>query len=148
MANYCCTIRTNYFHVKDEAAFRALMERVYGSEDSVDLWERPDAEGNIVFGFGCYGGIAGLRNAQEDSKEAEDLDDTAYDEFIDGLQKCVADNDAIIILEVGNEKLSYVIGSATIITSKDVHGLDITNLAVSEAAAILNTPAYTTRCEY
>lgn len=33
MANYCCTIRTNYFHVKDETKFRSLMEQVYGSED-------------------------------------------------------------------------------------------------------------------
>ena len=30
MANYCCTIRTNYFHVKDEDAFRQMMSRVYG----------------------------------------------------------------------------------------------------------------------
>lgn len=51
--------------------------------------------------FGTYGSIAGLANASED--EEEFCDDTAYDEFINGLQECVADDDAVIILEAGNE---------------------------------------------
>ena len=108
MANYCCTIRTNYFHVKDEDKFRDLMSRVYGCEDSIHLWEEKDSDGKAVFGFGVYGGIAGLRNAQED--EDDDVDESSYDEFIDGLQSCVADNDAIIIMEAGNEKMRYVVG--------------------------------------
>lgn len=28
MANYECTVRTNYFHVKDEEAFRKLVEGI------------------------------------------------------------------------------------------------------------------------
>ena len=146
MANYCCTVRTNYFHVKDEEEFRALMARVYGSEDSVELWEKEDDNGKTVFGFGVYSGIAGVRNARDDGDE--DCDDSAYDEFIDGLQKCVADDDAIIILEVGNEKMRYVVGSATIITSKDYEYLDITNLATERAAQMLCNPGWQTRCDY
>ena len=46
MANYCCAIRTNYFHVKDADKFRKNMSRVYGCEDTVDLWEDEDADGN------------------------------------------------------------------------------------------------------
>lgn len=37
MANYRCAIRTNYFRVKNEEEFIALMDRVYGYEDSVDV---------------------------------------------------------------------------------------------------------------
>ena len=95
MANYLCSVRTNYFHVKDEDKFREMMSQVYGCEDSVDLWQETDNEGKTVFGFGCYGGISGVINAKED--ENEDVDETAFDEFISGLQKCVADDDAIII---------------------------------------------------
>lgn len=146
MANYCCTIRTNYFHVKDEEKFRVLMNRVYGSEDTIELWEEKDKAGNTVFGFGTYGGISGVKNAKEDYDE--DVDETAYDEFIDGLQECVADDDAIIILESGNEKLRYVIGSATIITSKDYKYLDIAAVASQEAAEMLGRPNWRTRCEY
>lgn len=143
MANYYCTIRTNYFHVKDEEKFRALMDRVYGTEDDVKLFESHDENGNPVFGFGTYGAIAGVR----DSKYEED-DETSYDEFLDGLQECVADDDAVIILESGNEKLRYVIGTATIITSSDYGSLDMTFLASEKAAEMLGNPNWQTRCEY
>lgn len=146
MANYCCTIRTNYFHVKDEVKFRELMNRVYGCEDTVELFEEKDSNGKTIFGFGIYGGIAGLANASED--EEEFCDDTAYDEFINGLQECVADDDAVIILEAGNEKLRYVIGSATIITSVTYEYLDITSLAIDKAAELLGNPKWATKCEY
>ena len=146
MANYCCTIRTNYFRVKDEAEFRELMSRAYGTEDSIELWEGTDPQGNKVFGFGLEGSIAGVKNAQCDGDD--DLDETAYDEFIDGLQRCVADDDAIIIMEAGYEKLCYVVGAATIITSKDYEHMSITDLAMGKAAEMLGAPAWTTTCDY
>lgn len=59
MANYCCTIRTNYFHVKDPEKFRELMDKVYG-EFEVEVWERNDENGNPMFAFGSYGGIGGV----------------------------------------------------------------------------------------
>ena len=146
MANYCCTIRTNYFHVKDEDKFRDLMSRVYGCEDNVDLWEEKDSDGKAVFGFGVYGGIAGLRNAQAD--EDDDADDAEYDEFIDRLQECVADDDAIIIIEAGNERMRYVVGSAAIITSKEYHYMDISDLATRKAAEMLGNTDWKTKCCY
>lgn len=146
MANYCCTIRTNYFHVKDADAFREFMSRVYGSEDSVELWEEKDKNGETVFGFGVYGGISGVRNSSDD--DDEDFDETAYDEFIDGLQKHVRSDDAVIILESGNEKMRYVIGSATIITSDGYEYRNITDYAVERASKRLNNDKWTTRCDY
>lgn len=79
MANYCCTIRTNYFHVKNELEFRSLMEQVYGSEDTIEVWEKRDDGGSTMFGFGCYGGIAGIRDTDED----DDLEETAFDRFLE-----------------------------------------------------------------
>lgn len=142
MANYCCTIRTNYFHVKDDEAFRALMSRAYGCEDSVELWEDKDENGKTVFGFGTYGGISGLRDLDDG-----DIDDSSYDNFIDCLQESVADDDAIIILESGNEKMRYVIGSATIITGSEHKYIDITDIATKEAAEMLNNPLWKTKCK-
>ena len=146
MANYCCTIRTNYFHVKDEEKFRALMDRSYGCEDSIELWKERDANGNTVFGFGVYGGISGLRSAGAD--EDDDYDESSYDEFLDGLQECVADDDAIIILEAGNEKMRYIVGSATIITSSNRAYLDIEDLAKQKASEFLCNPSWQTQCTY
>lgn len=144
MANYYCTVRTNYFHVKDDEAFRALMNRVYGCEDSVELWEEKDKDGRAVFGFGVYGGISGLRDSDDDGFD----DDSSYDDFIDRLQESVADDDAIIILESGNEKMRYVTGSATIITSSECKYMDITSLAVKQAGEMLHNSSWQTRCEY
>ncbi len=144
MANYTCVIRTNYFRVKDPDEFRSFMGRIYGHEDTVALWEEKDEDGTPLFAFGSYGGIGGLRDASEDESEDED----AYDEFIAGLQRHIADNDAVIILEAGHEKMRYVSGCAEIVTSEAYEGLNITSLAVSKAAAILNDPKWTTKCEY
>ena len=143
MANYCCTIRTNYFHVKDEAEFRSLMEQVYGSEDAVEVWEKRDDEGNTTFGFGCYGGIAGIRDTDDD-----DLEETAFDRFLEKLQQCVAENDAVIILEAGNEKMRYVVGTALILTNKACEYLDIAELAEKRAAELLAIPSWKTKLTY
>lgn len=144
MANYCCTIRTNYFHVKDEDSFRNLMSRVYGCEDSVELWEEKDKNGKTVFGFGVYGCISGLRDTDTDDID----DDSSYDDFIDRLQESVAEDDAIIILEAGSEKMRYIVGSATIITSSVVKYMSITDLAVAQAAEMIGNSMWGTKCEY
>lgn len=144
MANYCGTIRTNYFHVKDEDSFRNLMSLVCGCEDSVGLWEEKDKDGKTVFGFGVYGGISGLRDTDTDDID----DDSSYDDFIDRLQESVAEDDAIIILEAGSEKMRYIIGSATIITSSGFKYMDITDLAVAQAAEMIGNSMWETKCVY
>lgn len=146
MANYCCAVRTNYFHVKDEEKFRELMNRVCGAEDSVDLWESTDKLGNKVFGFGLYSQLIGLRNSDDDYDA--DIDDNSYDEFIFGLQECVEDDDAIIIFESGNEKLRYVVGMATVITSQDCSYINMESLAIATASHMLNNSQWTTKCCY
>ena len=102
MSEYICTVRSNYFHVKDPTSFRSFMGRVYGSVDRIFLWQEQDAEGRPIFGFGSYGAIAGLKKAEADDDDL--LDESAYDEFIRGLQEHVAENDAVILMETGHEK--------------------------------------------
>ena len=145
MANYCCTIRTNYFYVKDEAEFRSLMEQTYGSEDTIEVWEKSDGGGNTMFGFGCYGSIAGIRNTDEDD---DDLEDTAFDRFLEKLQQCVAEDDAVIIMEAGNEKMRYVVGTALILTNKACECLAIAELAEKRAAELLAIPSWKTKLMY
>ncbi len=150
MANYYASIRTNYFRVKDEKKFREFMAHVSGTEDRVELWEEKDKNGNTVFGFGTLGGIAGVtdyHNNSEDDGEDEDSE-ADFDAFLDSLQTFVADDDAIIILESGHEKLCYVVGSAYIITKDRCDCLDISDLAVKYAAQLLGNPEWTTICDY
>lgn len=142
MANYDCCVRTNYFHVKNPDAFRNFMSHVYGSEEDIELWEEKDNDGNLAFGFGTSGGISGLCDVDGDT------DDDSYDLFIGGLQEHLCDNDAVIIMEAGHEKLRYVVGSATVVTPKHCEYLDICALATAKAADFLGDPQWATRCDY
>lgn len=96
-----------------------------------------------MFGFGCYGGIAGIGDTDDD-----DLEETAFDRFLEKLQQCVAEDDAVIILEAGNEKMRYVIGTALILTNKACEYLDIAELAEKRAAELLAIPSWKTKLTY
>lgn len=141
MANYYCVTRSNYFRVKDEAQFREVMDRVICDEDCLDIWE--DNSGvTKQFGFGGYASILGIVEADGDP------DDYDYDTFVEELSKCVADDDAIIILEAGHEKLRYVTGLATVITSKGAKHLDIDCVAMNCARELLNNRGWYTSVNY
>lgn len=116
--------------------FEDFMKTVYG-EDEVFMFKKGD-----MYGFGCYGEIMGIRNPED---ENEDEYDSPYDAFIDGLQKHVTDNDAVIIMEFGNEKLRHISGTVGVITSKKVKYMDTTDLAMDIAKKLLNNKNYETQ---
>ena len=141
MANYCCTIRTNYFHVKDDESFEKLMSNVVGED--LHIFNSTDKNGNKTYGFGCYCSIYGY------SEDVEDDDyECDYDKFINGLQECVCEDDAVIIFEAGHEKLRYVVGDVMVITSKDVKYESILNIGLAFAKEMLNNPDYVTCTDY
>ena len=134
MANYCATTRTNYFHVKDPDKFRALTENAVG----IEFWEETDDAGQPIFAFGAYGRIAGT----------DPYDEDAYDKFITALQENVADDDAIIIIEVGSEKLCYLVGLALVVTSKGCESIDLNGEAIDLACKMLSNEKYDTTLNY
>ncbi len=146
MANYYCTTRSNYFHVNDEEGFRKMMKSVEGTEDSIHLWEEKDKAGDAVFGFGTYGGLLGyLPNGEASS---DDEMNASYDSFMQQLQKYIVDDEAVIIMETGAEKLRYVNGFAQIITSEEIGWIDLKDAAVEKARKMLSKPEYSPKCEY
>lgn len=142
MANYECAVRTNYFHVKDEIAFKELMGKVVCSEDGLDIFERKDEKGMTMYGFGCYSNIMGI------ATEGEDKDEYSYDKFIDELQKNVEPSDAIIIFEAGHEKLRSIGMYADIITSEGYNMLNLEHMAVESAKNMLKNPDWEAECTY
>lgn len=148
MANYGCATRTNYFKVKDVEEFKALIKKTYSGEDGVEIFTRVDSQtGETLYGFGCYSSIDGIVS-EEEFEEYVELSEPDYDAFIEGLQKIVADDDAIIIQETGNEKLRYVCGYATIITSKEVRYINMDSAAIEAAKQMLNNDEWTTSTSY
>lgn len=133
MANYEATVRTNYFSVKDPIALKELIDSV-DAEDTVSLFTHELPDGSMQYGFGCYGSLFGIQGN--------------IDTFYEALQKLVCENDAILIFEVGYEKLRYVVGCCTVITSTDMQCVDIRQQALELAAKLLNRPNYNTRLDY
>ena len=146
MANYCCAYRTNYFKVKYNEKFKEFMTHVYAED--LEIFHKKDENGNEQYGFGGYGGISGYFNNENEYEDSDEAWDNACDNFIDGLAKQVAEDDAILLFEVGNEKLRYVVGSVAVITSKGYEYRDITNVGVEIAKQMLNNPNYNTQCTY
>ena len=133
MANYSATIRTNYFSVKDPTALRELIDSVE-AEDTVSLFMTKLPDGSMQYGFGCYGSLFGIQDS--------------LDAFYEALQELVCENDAILIFEVGYEKLRYVVGCCTVIASTKMQHIDIQQQALELAAKLLNRPNYNTRLDY
>jgi hypothetical protein len=142
MANYKAMTRTNYFRVKDEASFRELMGRVTASEDFVQLWEK-NIGSQKFFAFGCHSYITGTYNPEDKEVEPPDVE-----LFFEELQKQVIEDDAIIIFDIGCEKLRYLTAYATVITSYGIKGMNLENDAIQIARNLLKRPDYDTVCEF
>ena len=143
MANYYGVVRTNYFHVKDEEKFRALMAKVICGDGSLEFWDdEKDADGNQLFGFGVYGSICGLPD------EEGDYDDDSYDRFVEALMDSVADDDAILIFEAGHEKLRYVGGGVLVITSEGHEFIDLHEEAFKKAQQLIGNDQWETKATY
>nr|MCR4693221.1 hypothetical protein [Bacillota bacterium] len=107
-------------------------------EDAIDVWEKDD-NGKKVFAFGGFGEIMGLNNAE---------DDCSYDEFVKELQEHIAEDDAVIILESGKEKLRYITGYATVVTSSESKFVNIANIAIDLAKKALDNQNWSTDISY
>lgn len=163
MANYYGNTRTNYFRVRDEKAFKEVMESIVAYEDSVEYWEK-EIDGETYYAFGAHDSIAGVcecahcnsckgcENEELDSNEectqCECEGEYNYEAMTKALQKVVHPEDAIIIVESGYEKLRYITGESTVITAEDVEYINIWGESISKARGMLDNKDYDTECSY
>lgn len=152
MANYYGYTRTNHFSVTDPEKLKDIVDRIRWSEGDSPFF----SEENGKYCFGAYDTIMGLSMKKDRAAQAVDAEDDAYDEDEErdvdkvyyALQEIVAPDDAIIITEIGYEKLRYLTAYSIIITESDVASVDLGETAVQRAADILGNPDYQTRMEY
>ena len=150
MATYNGFTRTNYFSVTDEDMLRDIVDRIVWDNDDGFFEDRGGK-----FAFGSYGSICGLRKAESenDSDSDEAYDDDCDDEceadaVYEALQSIMAPDDAIIITEIGYEKLRYLVGYAVVITSKAIETVELRTDAVNTARKLLNNPTFNPAMEY
>lgn len=139
MANYVCAQRTNYFRVTNVEAFEALIGQLQG-EDSVEIFTK-EIGGVAYYGFGSCAPLAYY-------PDGDDEDAAEWEGFEDELAKLLPDDEAVIILEAGHEKLRYVTGGATVITNNGSRYIDLRRSAVSCARELLGNPNWETEAEY
>ena len=153
MADYYGKTRTNYFSVTDAEKFKQIIASC-GSTDEIKIFDEKQNDGSVKYMFYCEGIIQGLpereKSGDDDNREDCEDDDFDYDynAFCESLQKIIPDNDAIIITEIGSEKMRYLTGISTVITNKDFKCIDISRESVKLAAKMLNNPEFTTQIEY
>lgn len=140
MANYCGVTRTNYFRVKDEEKYKELFSHLRGDEDDVQDFTETDEENVVWHGFGTYGC---LEYVPDEDEEPADFDD-----FLKELQKVVAEDDAVIIMEAGHEKMRYVCGIGHVVTSKGIEYVSLKWDCIDKACEMLGNPNFMTQCEY
>ena len=160
MADYYGFTRTNYFEVTDEDKFRKLMARCAVSGDAITIFEQTselDPTKVVKFGFGAYGSISGLNtecNSPIESTHGDcggdccDDPDYCHHAFCAALQELVVEGDAVIITEVGHEKLRTLAADAVIITRTDIRSVRLENAALTAARDMLGNPEYTTQNYY
>lgn len=140
MANYNCTFRTNYFAVKDKEYFDQMIERVKRQSEDISVFEKDGK-----YAIGGYGSPVIFGDPEDDF-----LKDLPEDEnsFFDELQKCVADDDAVLYKEAGYEKLRYVLLEAVVITSEAIECIDIDKQLYEAAVELLEDENWKTRMDY
>lgn len=116
MANYTGKARTSYFQVKDAIAFRKKVEEHLGETVRLVEEDRGDEDTPYFAILGSdHDGLINLLAEYEGEEE-----ECAYDDIIDLLQDHVHPDWAIIMHEIGSEKMRYLFGCATFITSDEV----------------------------
>ena len=75
------------------------------------------------------------------------LDDDCMLEFYQELQKILPDQEAMILMEVGNEKLRYVVGLATIVTNKEIRFMNMEDMALKTVKSMIGED-FTTQMDY
>lgn len=97
MANYYMYARTNYFRVKDEDAFQALIDSVNGEVIR-------DSENRVGAIF-------------DEAWSVYDDDDNEID-FLEEIPSHLLDDEVCIAMEIGHEKMRYLTGFAFAINNR------------------------------
>ena len=135
MANYYGMVRTNYFGVKDVNKFKELTNKLI-AEDNILIEQSKD-------GKWCIASHSSIDYCIDEEECDYDLDT-----FFKEMQKCIADNDAMIWTEIGNEKLRYFVAYSIVVTSKDIQDVVLEHCALDIAKDMLGTETFETQMDY
>lgn len=136
MANYYGMTRTNYFGVKDEEKFKELTSKLE-AEDNILIEQNSEGKWSIA----SYSSI-------DYCLEVDNCEDYDLDAFFESMKECIADGDAMIWTEIGNEKLRYFVAYSTVVTSEEIAHVVLEKCALDIARALVNNDNFETQMDY
>ena len=101
MADYSANFRTNYFWTKDPAAFIAWVATIPGLE----AHQKDPTRTDCAYALLCEG------------SEPQFTNDGDLIDLPSEVAKHLADNEVAILIEIGHEKLRYLVGTAQAVHS-------------------------------
>ena len=135
MANYYASSRTNYFNVKDRKAFDEALENI----PDIDIITSDDKVGILCIGeSGSFPSF--LFDEETGDEEEIDISDIVAGHLIEG--------DIAIFMEVGAEKMRYLIGAAWAVNHKNEHVMINLSDIYNKAKSLTDRPDDITRAEY
>lgn len=141
MADYEGMTRTSYFRVKSPKRLKEILKRCSSEGTQIELTETV-INGKKHYSFCCESCITGLR-----LKKTALQDTGSYSKLISALQSNLYPGEAMVIMEVGHEKLRYLVAAATVITKDACEEINLCNCASKAARKLLGNPNYTLRME-
>lgn len=133
MANYTAYFRSNYFAVKDVAQFQQFCD-----EFQLEMITKTDAA-QTLYGFLNQGNEGGLPTSRYD-EATQDWEDA---DLLSMLATHLAEDYVAIVMEVGFEKMRYLVGEAHAVNAKgDIISVELDE--IYERAASLGQKG--TRC--
>lgn len=141
--DYTSTTITNWFHVDDTAAFKALLDDTsrfqiaYEADCHIDVNEHDD-----TVKLSVEGSIDGIIDTKDENYDP-DFAEGDYDLFIKFIQSHIADDDACILLSTGNEELRSNYAGLTVVTAHKVVSVELPTVATKIARDMLNDPDFT-----
>lgn len=122
----------------DEEKYKEIIDKI-DCECGLDFWEETDEKGVKRHGFGGYGSLYAY-----DEETGDDL----LDDVLESLAEVLPEDEAIIITEIGNEKLRYLVGQAVIVTRSTIQFVDLQSVALATARSMLEDPDFVTQLDY
>lgn len=123
MANTEMAMRTNRFKVRNIDSFMKFMKG-FDIYDCISVFR----EDNGTVALGTYDG----------------LDDERFDQLVDGIQKHIPEDEAVIITAIEHEKLRMVYSCLYVITCSDIQYRDTYTAGLVLAREMLDDPEFMT----
>lgn len=153
MATPITKTRTNYIHITDYDRFKSILEQTNVTNGcSIEIISNK-SDNETLYGFYAEDEILGfpvpdINSADDEYDESECDYEYDHSSFIDALKTVIAPGDALIITTISMEKMRYLDAETEIITCNDYKYIGLADIAVAEAAKMLNNPDWQTRNTY